>query len=119
MKAKLIIGDLDISGAIAEGGLVQGEVERRARSIEALDGALYKASIVKRTLTVTLVTIRDDSWTKILKALKDRPVSISYVDDEKGDRTALFWVSNPSAAAKKVYGGHTWVTGATFSLEEK
>ena len=119
MKAKLIINGLDISRVIRENGLKQSEIQRLGRSVITLDGTLYQTQTVKRRLDVGLVNLRDDGWYAVEQALATRPASVTYLDDSLGERTALFYVVSPTAAAKTVRGSHTWFGGISFALEER
>ena len=119
MKAILIINGVDFSPWLLSGGLQQTEVPRLARSVVTLDGVSHQQSVVKRGITASMVEMRDTTWYRLADALKTRPAVVRYIDDRYGDTTRLFYVSNPTASAKTVRGGHTYFQGGSFTLEEK
>ena len=119
MKAILIINGVDFSPWLLSGGLQQTEVQRLSRSVVTLDGVSHRQEIVKRGITVSMVEMKDETWYRMMDALKTRPATVRYIDDRYGDTTRLFYVSSPTAAAKTVRGGHTYFQGASFTLEEK
>lgn len=119
MEVKLIINGTDFTPWVASGGLQQTEVRRCERSVVTLDGIAHRSEIIKRGLSVSLVELRDTAWYRLVDALKTRPATVTYVDDALGETTRLFYVSSPAASAKTVRGGHTYFTGAAFTLEEK
>lgn len=118
MRAKLVINGVDFSPWVKEGGLFQREIARQSRSVVTLNGTEYRSEIIKRGIDVTLTKMRDDTWRRLLGALKKRPATITYIDDRLGETTRRFYVSAPSAAAEKVFGTVTSLNGAAFTLEE-
>lgn len=119
MEAKLIINGVDFSPWLLAGGLQQTEISRLGRGVVTLDGVSHRQETVKRGISASLVELRDETWYRLLAALRERPARVEYIDDALGETTRLFYVSGPTAAAKTVRGGHTWFQGASFSLEEK
>ncbi len=119
MQAILTINGTAVHPYIVEGGLQQSEIYRQQRSVEDLDGIKYQVDIPKRTISVSLRTLRDSAWLKVTAALAGRPCEVEYVDDTKGRRSALFYVTAVSGGAKVVSGGITWYTGCSFTLEER
>lgn len=119
MEAYLIINGVDFSPYLLSEGLRQTEVLRQGREVVGLDGVSHRSEIRKRGISVELTELRDDTWYRLLEALRDRPVEARYADDRLGDVTKLFYVSGPSAAAKTVRGGRTYFSGGSFELEEK
>lgn len=119
MLTKLTINGTDFTQWLAEEGLTIGEEVRQSSEVVALSGVLYRAEIVKRSISVSLVELRDVTWRKLLDALQDRPAKVTYTDDLQGEKTALFWVSSPEATAKTVRGGITYYSGISFELTER
>lgn len=119
MEAKLIINGVDFSPWLLAGGLRQSETYRLSRSVVTLDGTAHRQEAVKRIIAASLVELRDETWYRLLAALRERPAAVRYVDDHLGDTTRLFYVTGPAAAAKTVRGGRTYFSGGTFTLEEK
>lgn len=119
MRAILIINGVDFGPWLRSEGLTQTEITRRGRSVVALDGTEHRDEIIKRGISVSLVEMRDTTWYRLAAALNTRPATVRYIDDRYGDNTRLFYVSGPTASAKTVRGGHTYFSGAAFTLEEK
>lgn len=119
MRAILIINGVDFTPWLQSGGLQQMEITRRGRSIVDLNGTEYRDEIIKRAIAASLIELRDTTWYKLIAALRTRPATVRYIDDDLGDVTKRFYISGPTAAAKTVRGGHTYFSGGTLSLEEK
>lgn len=119
MRAKLIINGVDFSPWILKEGLEQYEILRQERSVVGLDGIDYRSSVVKRGMNVSLTRMKDDTWRRLLGALRQRPARVEYVDDKYGDMMKLFYVSSPSATTRMVLGNTTYYGGGSFTLEEK
>lgn len=119
MRAKLIINGVDFSPWILEEGLEQYEIPRQERSVVALDGVDYRTSVVKRGMNVSLTRMKDETWYRLLGALKARPAVVEYVDDALGNMQKLFYVSAPTATTRLVRGNTTYFGGGSFTLEEK
>lgn len=119
MRAILIINGVDFSPWLRSEGLIQTETVRRGRRIVDLNGTEHHDEIIKRSISASLVELKDTTWYRLVDALNTRPATVRYIDDRYGDTTRLFYVSAPTAAAKTVRGGHTYFTGGSFELEEK
>ncbi len=118
METKLIIGSVDFTPYIIEGGIQYGWAARQAKSVVALDGTLYASETRKRTLTVSLVTIRYETLCRLFGGL-GRLETVRY-DEQDGQRAEkLFYVGAPTWSAKRVAGGNTYYSGGTVTLEEK
>lgn len=115
---KLIINGVDFTPWVREGGLVQREITRQVRSVVTLGGMEYRSEIVKRSLEVSLVRMRDGTWNRLLKALEKRPAVVAYTDDRLGETTRRFYVSGPSATTERALGNALCFSGGTFTLEE-
>lgn len=118
MRAKLVINGVDFSPWVKAGGLIQREISRQSRSVVTLNGTEYRSEIIKRSIEVSLTKMRDDTWRRLLDALQRRPATVTYIDDRLGETTRRFYVSGPSAAADKVFGNVTSMSGGAFTLEE-
>ena len=119
MRAKLIINGEDFTPWVKEGGLIQREITRQARSVVDLNGTEYRSGINKRSIEVSLTKMRDETLRRLMNALGERPVVVTYVDDRLGETTRRFYVSGPSAITDRVLGNSTCSSGGTFTLEEK
>lgn len=119
MQYELTINGTDFSPWLEEEGITQTEEVRQNSEIIALNGVLWRTEIVKVTLSVSLVELRDETWKKLLDALQDRPVTVTYTDNLQGRKTARFWPSAPSATARTVRGGITFYSGVSFELTER
>ena len=119
MQAKLKINGVDFSPWLKENGLQQTEIVRQGSGIVTMDGMLHQTQIIKRGISAALVELRDVTWYRLMEALRTRPATVEYIDDEKGERSAVFYVTSPTATAKTVRGGITYFSGGTFSLEER
>ena len=119
MQAKLKINGVDFTPWLKEDGIQQTEIVRQGTSIVTMDGMLHQTQVVKRGMYVNLVELRDVTWYQLTGALRTRPATVEYIDDEKGERSATFYVTSPTATAKTVRGGITFFSGGTFSLEER
>lgn len=119
MRVKLRINGVDFSPWILEEGLEQYEIPRQSRSVVCLDGVEYRTEIIKRGIRVSLTRMRDETWLRMLEALRARPARVEYIDETWGDTSRLFWVSSPQAATRAVRGNTTYFTGGSFTLEER
>lgn len=119
MRAILIINGVDFTPYLRSEGLTQSEITRRGRSVVDLNGTEHRDEIVKRSIAVSLIELRDTAWYRVVDALNTRPAAVRYIDDRYGDTTRLFYVSGLTAAARTVRGGHTYFAGGSFTLEEK
>lgn len=119
MEAILIINGVDFSPWLLAGGLRQSETSRLSRSVVTMDGVLHLHEVVKRSIAVSLVELRDDTWYRLRAALQTRPALVRCIDDGIGDSTRLFYAYGITTSAKTVRGGHTYFQGASFTLEEK
>lgn len=119
MEAKLIINNVDFSPWIVEGGLQYAKTYRQARDVVTLDGTLYRAQVIKRSIGVSLVELRGTTLAT-LKAALTSPATVQFTDpDTETLLTAVFYVSDPSEEAKTVVGGNTYYSGVSFNLEER
>lgn len=119
MQAKLKINGVDFTPWLKENGIQQTEIIRQGSGVVTIDGMLHQTQIIKRGMYVSLVELRDVTWYRLTQAMRARPATVEYIDDEKGERSAAFYVSSPTATAKIVRGGVTYFSGGTFSLEER
>ncbi|MCI8527268.1 MAG: hypothetical protein HFF17_15460 [Oscillospiraceae bacterium] len=119
MRAKLIINGVDFSPWILEEGLEQYEITRQERSVVGLDGVDYRTAVVKRGMNVSLTRMKDETWYRLLGALRRRPAEVEYVDDALGSAKKLFYVSAPTATTRLVRGNTTYFGGGSFTLEER
>lgn len=119
MRAFLIINGVDFSPYLLSEGLCQTEILRQEREVVGLDGVSHRTETVKRGISVGLAELRDDTWYRLIEALRVRPATVRYLDDRLGNVAKRFYVTGPAAAAQTVRGGHTYFTGGSFTLEEK
>lgn len=118
MQTRLMIGDVDFTPHIQEGGIQYGWTARQAKSVVALDGTLYASEIRKRTLTVSLATVRYETLCRLFGGLS-RLETVQYDEQDGQSVRKLFYVGAPTWSAQRVAGGNTYFTGATVTLEEK
>lgn len=119
MQYKLIINGVDFAPWLAA-NVVQGTAYRNARSVVTRDGRLHKTEREKRTISVPLITLSDSMLHSVMTALTPRLASVTYTDRDTGaNRTAQFYINNPTATAKRVLGSTTWYEGVSFTLEER
>lgn len=117
MEYKLIINGVDYTPYVREGGIQQGEIRRQQRRVVTLDGSLHITEVVKRTQTVRLMELR----TQTLRSLFDNlgnTVTVEYTDKALGDISRRFAVTGRNAGVRKVEGGNTYWSGASFTMEE-
>lgn len=120
MLTKLVINDTDFTQYLKEEGLQLSEEVRQSSEVVSLTGVLYRSEIVKKSIKVDLVELRDTTWRKLLNALWHRPATVKYTDDAYGsDKTISCWISSPTATAKTVRGGITYYSGISFTLTER
>lgn len=117
MQAKAIYNGVDLARWAAEGGIVQSTVFRAARSVTTLTGRLYKRNVAKRSVTITLVELRDSTLRRIANAIVPQG-DFEYTDMDAGDRTAQFYAHISNGVEKTVRGGNTYWSGVTVELEE-
>lgn len=119
MRINLIADGLDLIPFLAEGGIVQIDVERQNVQVTTLDGKLWKRSKRVRGFELSCRTMRDSFFQKISAALAPDQVSLTYTDRDTGtDRTALFYVGERTAGVKQIRGGNTYWQGVRYYLEE-
>ena len=118
MQVFLDVNGLSITGSIRENGIAQSEFSRKAVEVVTLDGYLERGEARKRRIAVQLVEVTDKRWYAICAALQTRPATVHYIDDAIGETTKLFYVSSPTAQARRVVGGITYFSGGSFTLEE-
>ena len=118
MEAKLSTGNSDFSLYIKENGISYREIVRQSRSVVALDGTEYRSRIVKQGLTVQLVEMRDSTLARLLEDVAS-PAQWTYSDKFGNEKTGMFYLVGPTATAKTVRGGNTYLSGVSFELEER
>lgn len=118
MQVFLDVNGLSITGSIAENGIAQSGFTRKAIEVVTLDGYAERGNVKKRRINVRLVEVTDKRWYAICAALKTDPATVHYIDDAEGEVTKRFYVTSPTAQAKRVVGGITYFSGGTFTLEE-
>ena len=118
MEAKLSTGTTDFSLYVKENGISHREIVRQSRSIVALDGTEYRSRIVKQGLSVQLVEMRDTTLAKLLEGVTS-PAEWTYSDKFGSVKTGTFYITGPTATAKTVRGGNTYLSGVSFELEER
>ena len=119
MQATWKLNGMDVSHWLREGGVTYGEVYRQSRSIVTLDGALEQRQVVKRSLTLEFVTLRDERTAQLQEALQLRPVTLEYTEADGDTATKLFYVTGFAGGVKTVRGGITYWSGLSVGLEER
>ena len=118
MQAKLIINGVNFAQWIKSDGMTQSDIRRNSKSLVTLDGVEHRTGIVKRAISVELVTMRDDTLSFLSAALTS-PAAVQYTDRDGYDRTSTFYVSDPVSTAKMIRRGVTYWDGIGFTLEER
>lgn len=118
MQIKFVINGVDFAPYIKAGGIQYSPVYRSEQSVVVLDGTLFKASVGKRGMSVSLVELRDSTLSRLAAAIE--PLStVLYTEKDGQDRERLFYVDGPTWTAKTVVGGNTYYNGVSLSLEER
>ena len=117
MEAKAIYNGQNLAKWAKESGIIQNTVYRSGRSVVTLSGALFRAQIPKRTVSIALVELRDATLQTISSAIIPQ-AEFEYTDMECGDRRAQFYARVSTGTEKTVRGGITYWTGVTIELEE-
>lgn len=119
MQAAWKLNGLDVSHWLREGGVTYGEVYRQSRSIITLDGTLEQRQVVKRTLTLEFMTLRDSKAGQLQEAIQLRPVTMEYTERDGKAATKLFYVTSFTGGVKTIRGGITYWSGLSVGLEER
>lgn len=118
MQIKFLINGVDFAPYIKAGGIQYSPVPRNEQSVVVLDGTLFKASVEKRGLSVSLVELRDSTLSRLAAAIQ--PLStVLYTEKDGQDRERRFYVDGLTWTAKTVVGGNTYYNGVSMSLEER
>lgn len=117
MESKAIFNGIDLAKWAAEDGIIQSTVFRAARSVTTLSGQLYKRNVAKRSVTITLVEVRDSTLRRIAEAIVPQG-TFEYTDRDVGDRSAEFYANISTATQRTVRGGITYWRGIRIELEE-
>ena len=116
MQVRLSINGVEITPWLSEGGYVLAPLLRQSRSIITLGGTEYRTEVVKHSLSVTLVELRDTTLQTIRSAIS---ATVLFTDEEGRELTRTMYSSGLKAAAKTVRGGHTYFSGVSMTLEER
>lgn len=119
MIASFKVNGFDVVPFLAEDGIEHSEVYRQEASMEALDGTLYHTSVVKHSLSLSFLEMRDERWRSLTDALLTRPVTVEYTDESMTVRRAEFVVRSLSFTTHRIAGGITWYQGGSLQLEER
>ena len=117
MEAKAIYNGQDLAKWAKESGIVQNIVYRSGRSVVTISGSLFKTEIPKRTVSISLVELKDSTLKSIASAIIPQS-EFEYTDMERGDRVAQFYARISTGTEKTVRGGITYWSGVTIDLEE-
>lgn len=118
MEYKLKINGVDITPFVREGGIQQSEVKRQSRRVVTLDGNLHLAEVTKRTQTVHLRQLRTEELKIIFDLISVAVAQVTFTDKALGEITRQFAITWRNAGVRKVEGGNTYWSGATFTMEE-
>ena len=118
MQVRLSINGVEITPWLSEGGYVLAPLLRQSRSIITLGGTEYRTEVVKHSLSVTLVELRDTTLQTIRSAISS-PATVLFTDEEGRELTRTMYSSGLKAAAKTMRGGHTYFSGVSMTLEER
>lgn len=117
-QATLVGNGINFSPYVAFDGVKQGYTERLSRSVVTLDGTKIKAAKKKRTISVELHDMYHEDLVALFGNFPELALW-SYLDADKGSRTAYFYLTGPNVSQKKARDGKTLCSGISFTLEEK
>lgn len=119
MEYHLRINDVDFTPYVAQRGMEWEDIVRKSRAVTVLNGASYRAEIVKRRGMVQLVSLPDRVWSRLRAALAQRPARVEYREANGEDIVKTFYVEGLREPIRTVEGGNTFYSGISFQLEEK
>ena len=120
MRISLLTNGHQICDYIAADGVDVSTVVRVEKSITTLDGTLYSKGVDKWQLNITCLDMSDSQWQTLCSWLKPSPIQIMYTNLDTGATvTGYFYVKDKKRKAKKTIGQMTYLTGLSFTLEEK
>lgn len=122
MRYSLVVNGHEIGNYIAGNGVHISKDERVSKSVVTMAGIKFSHSIEKINMDVTLMNMPDSYFTTISTWLKlASPATVSYTDFEQGQtlNNRLFYVHNLTHEANEVIGDVTYLTGISFSMEER
>lgn len=120
MRISLLTNGHQICDYIAEDGVDVSTVTRVEKSITTLDGTLHTKGVDKFQINLTCLDMSDSQWQTLCSYLSPSPIQISYTNLDTGESlTSTFYVKDKIRKAKKTIGQLTYLTGLSFTLEEK
>lgn len=120
MRISLITNGHQICDYIAADGVDISTVTRVEKSITTLDGTLYTKGVEKTQINITCLDMSDSQWQTLCSWLKPSPITLNYTNLDNGTTiTGQFYVKDKKRKAKKTIGSLTYMTGLSFTLEEK
>lgn len=120
MRISLLTNGHQICDYIAQDGVDISTITRNEKSITTLDGTLYMRNVEKIQLNITCLDMSDSQWKTLCSYLTPSPITLSYTNLDNGTTiTGQFYVKDKKRKAKKTIGSLTYMTGLSFTLEEK
>lgn len=122
MRYSLVINGHEIGNFIAGDGVSVSYDERNSKEVITMDGTKFKKSKTKRNFDITLLDMPDSYFYNICSWIKlADPATVSYTDFDQGTTLTnrLFYVKLPSHQASEVIDSITYLTGISFSMEER
>lgn len=120
MRISLVTNGHQICDYIASDGVDISTISRCEKSIITLDGTLYTQSVDKTQFNITCLDMSDSQWQTLCSWLTPSPISMTYTNLDTGTSVSgYFYVKDKKKKAKKTIGTMTYLTGLSFTLEEK
>lgn len=116
----LIIGGIDVSSYVQDGGIARGEVQRNFKSRTTLEGTKYVSKIKKLSYNIKFDPVSEEDLRGLLTTLDSDYVSVAYKDPVLGFvyKTFLPTVSSVELVLEDRHGATYW-SGLVVYLEEQ
>lgn len=120
MRISLLTNGHQICDYIAADGVDISTIRRVEKSITTLDGTLYTKGVDKFQINLTCLDMSDSQWATLCSYLRPSPIEVVYTNLDTGESlVSTFYVKDKKRKAKKTIGSLTYMTGLSFTLEEK
>ena len=116
----LLIGGLDVSKHVQEGGITRGETYRNSKSRTTLEGKRYVSKIKKLVYTVEFDPLSESDLRRLIHVLDGDYVSVAYKDPVLGHvyKTFIPTISDMELILEDRHGISYW-SGLVVALEEQ
>ena len=122
MQYSLIINGQQFREYIKESGISEKTIQRNEKEVITWDGTSHYISIEKKSYDISLMKMSDIEWKILYGYLKLRiPALVTYSNVDTGTTVtnAEFYVKDISKDLDKTLGVETYISGISFTLEEK